>query len=81
MAIMVAGAFVIHKAVYQDHGWYGSGLAMAWGATVCWDARFSAFAIAVDVCSLANASSPSEMRPSFGFLRAQIGLAAFYASL
>jgi hypothetical protein len=31
--------------------------------------------------ALPNASSPSEMRPSFGFLRAQIGLAAFYASL
>jgi hypothetical protein len=36
MAIVVAGAVVIHKTIHQNHWWYGSGLAIAWGATVSW---------------------------------------------
>ena len=36
MAIVVAGAVVIYETVHQDHWWFGSGLAMAWGARVSW---------------------------------------------
>jgi hypothetical protein len=34
MSIVVAGAIVIYETFHQDSWWYGSGLAMAWGATV-----------------------------------------------
>jgi hypothetical protein len=34
MSIVVAGAIVIYEIFHQDSWWYGSGLAMAWGATV-----------------------------------------------
>jgi hypothetical protein len=34
MSIVVAGAVVIYETFHQDTWWYGSGLAMAWGATV-----------------------------------------------
>ena len=34
MSIVVAGAIVIYETFYQDSWWYGSSLAMAWGATV-----------------------------------------------
>jgi hypothetical protein len=36
ISILVAGAVVIHQIVRQEPWWYGSGLAMAWGATVSW---------------------------------------------
>ena len=36
ISILVAGALVIHEIVRQEPWWYGSGLAMAWGATVSW---------------------------------------------
>jgi hypothetical protein len=40
MAIVVAGAVVIHATVHQDHWWYGTALAIAWGATVSWARNF-----------------------------------------
>jgi hypothetical protein len=33
MSIVIAGAIVIYETFHQDLWWYGSGLAMAWGAT------------------------------------------------
>jgi hypothetical protein len=36
MSVVVVGAIVIYEAFHQDSWWYGSGLAMAWGATVSW---------------------------------------------
>jgi hypothetical protein len=36
MSIVIAGAVVIYQAFSHDTWWYGSGLAMAWGATVSW---------------------------------------------
>jgi hypothetical protein len=36
MSIVIAGAVVIYQAFHHDTWWYGSGLAMAWGATVSW---------------------------------------------
>ncbi len=33
MSIVIAGAIVINEALHQDSWWYGSGLAMGWGAT------------------------------------------------
>jgi hypothetical protein len=36
MSIVVVGAIVIYETFHQDSAWYGSGLAMAWGATVSW---------------------------------------------
>jgi hypothetical protein len=40
MAIVVAGAVVIHETVHQDPWWYGTALAIAWGATVSWARNF-----------------------------------------
>jgi len=34
MFIVIAGAVVIYETINQD--WYGSGLAMAWGAAISW---------------------------------------------
>ncbi len=36
MSIVVVGAVAIHEAFQQESWWYGSGLAMAWGAAVSW---------------------------------------------
>jgi hypothetical protein len=36
MSIVIVGAIVIYETFHQDSWWYGSGLAMAWGATVSW---------------------------------------------
>jgi hypothetical protein len=36
MSIVVAGAIAIYASFNQDSWWYGSGLAMAWGAAVSW---------------------------------------------
>jgi hypothetical protein len=36
MSAVVVGAIVIYETFHQDSWWYGSGLAMAWGATVSW---------------------------------------------
>lgn len=36
MSIVIVGAVVIYETFQQDSWWYGSGLAMAWGATVSW---------------------------------------------
>lgn len=36
MSVVVVGAIVIYETFHQDSWWYGSGLAMAWGATVSW---------------------------------------------
>jgi hypothetical protein len=36
MSIVIIGAVAIYEACHQDSWWYGSGLAMAWGATVSW---------------------------------------------
>jgi hypothetical protein len=36
MSIVIAGAILIYETFHQDLWWYGSGLAMAWGATVSW---------------------------------------------
>jgi hypothetical protein len=36
MSIVVVGAIVIYETFHRDSAWYGSGLAMAWGATVSW---------------------------------------------
>ena len=36
MSIVIAGAIAIYETFHQDSWWYGSGLAMAWGATVSW---------------------------------------------
>jgi len=36
MSIVIAGAIVIYEALHQDSWWYGSGLAMCWGAMVSW---------------------------------------------
>jgi hypothetical protein len=36
MSIVVVGAIAIYESFNQDSWWYGSGLAMAWGATVSW---------------------------------------------
>ena len=36
MSIVIVGAIVIYETVHQDSWWYGSGVAMAWGATVSW---------------------------------------------
>ncbi|MGB5184456.1 MAG: hypothetical protein WBO12_20020 [Xanthobacteraceae bacterium] len=36
MSIVIGGAIVIYETFHQDSWWYGSSLAMAWGATVSW---------------------------------------------
>ena len=36
MSIAIVGAIVIYETFHQDSWWYGSGVAMAWGATVSW---------------------------------------------
>ncbi len=36
MSVVIVGAVVIYETLHQDSWWYGSGLAMAWGATVSW---------------------------------------------
>jgi hypothetical protein len=36
ISIVIAGAIVIYEALHQDSWWYGSGLAMGWGAMVSW---------------------------------------------
>jgi hypothetical protein len=36
MSVVIAGAILIYEISHQDSWWYGSGLAMAWGATVSW---------------------------------------------
>jgi len=36
MSIVIVGAIVIYETFHHDSWWYGSGLAMAWGATVSW---------------------------------------------
>jgi hypothetical protein len=36
MSIVIVGAIVIYETFHQDSWWYGSSLAMAWGATVSW---------------------------------------------
>ncbi len=36
MSIVIVGAVVIYETFQQDSWWYGSSLAMAWGATVSW---------------------------------------------
>ena len=36
MSIVIVGAVAIYETFQQDVWWYGSGLAMAWGATVSW---------------------------------------------
>jgi hypothetical protein len=36
MSIVIVGAIVIYEIFHQDSWWYGSGLAMAWGAMVSW---------------------------------------------
>jgi hypothetical protein len=36
MSIVIVGAIAIYESFHQDSWWYGSGLAMAWGATVSW---------------------------------------------
>ena len=36
MSIVIVGAIVIYETFHQDSWWYGSGFAMAWGATVSW---------------------------------------------
>ena len=36
MSIVIVGAIVIYETFHQDSWWYGSGVAMAWGATVSW---------------------------------------------
>ncbi|MBO0716921.1 MAG: hypothetical protein J2P55_06250 [Rhizobiales bacterium] len=36
MTIVIVGAIVIYETFHQDSWWYGSSVAMAWGATVSW---------------------------------------------
>lgn len=36
MSIVIAGAIAIYETLHQDSWWYGSGLAMGWGAMVSW---------------------------------------------
>ncbi len=36
MSIVIVGAVAIYETFHQDAWWYGSSLAMAWGATVSW---------------------------------------------
>jgi hypothetical protein len=36
MSIVIVGATVIYETFHQESWLYDSGMAMAWGATVCW---------------------------------------------
>ena len=36
MSIVIVGAVAIYETFQQDAWWYGSSLAMVWGATVSW---------------------------------------------
>jgi hypothetical protein len=36
MLIVIVGAIAIYETFHQDSWWYGSSLAMGWGATVSW---------------------------------------------